>query len=347
MQSSELQQNTSLIPTHIITGFLGTGKTTAINHLISQKPAHEKWAVIINEFGQIGVDQTAIPTQDDIHIKEIAGGCVCCALGPALTINLAMLIRRIQPDRILIEPTGLGHPSGLIDIIQGESFCSVLSLHSVICLLDPRAMDDPRTTSHETFIDQLNLADYIVLNKTDVASDTQLDQALKLAENMYPPKQAILKMAYGKVPIEVLNTQHIDEFSASFPLSHEAEQTRSLLVTPPLQPLMLTEPGKPIMKTGFSNDIYSCGWVFHRDDIFDYEALLTLINSISPVLRLKGVFRTSKDRVFFNNVSGELSITPIAWRRDSRMEILSQTKLDWAYIEEQLLRSLAGKSHNE
>lgn len=340
MSSNDTKKITPLIPTHIVTGFLGTGKTTAINNLISQKPSHEKWAIIINEFGQIGVDQTAMPTQDDIQIKEIAGGCVCCALGPALTINLAMLIRRAKPDRIIIEPTGLGHPSGLIDIIQGESFNTVLSLQSVICLLDPRSVDDSKTMRHETFIDQLNLADYVILNKTDLATTEQIDEATLLTEQMFPPKQAVLKTTHGNIPFSLFNVAHKTHFSAMFPDSHVAAQVSSLLKQTPRTSLMMATPAHPVMKTGFSNDAHSGGWVFHHDDIFDYDSLYALLISIKNVWRLKGVFRIGEARVLFNAVNGELSISPIAWRRDSRLEVISEAPLDWHSIEDRLLQTL-------
>lgn len=68
------------VPTNIITGFLGVGKTTAILHLLATKPAHEKWAVLVNEFGEIGIDG-AIMSEQGAMIKEVPGGCLCCTAG--------------------------------------------------------------------------------------------------------------------------------------------------------------------------------------------------------------------------------------------------------------------------
>lgn len=93
------------VPTHIITGFLGAGKTTLLNQLLSQRPAHETWAVLINEFGKIGVDQALIAQHDGIAIREVVGGCLCCTSQLPMQVALARLLQQTQPDRLFIEPT--------------------------------------------------------------------------------------------------------------------------------------------------------------------------------------------------------------------------------------------------
>lgn len=80
------------VPINLITGFLGTGKTTALLTLLAQKPADQVWAVIVNEFGEVGIDG-AVLEGAGAEIREIAGGCLCCATGPQLPITLAKVIR--------------------------------------------------------------------------------------------------------------------------------------------------------------------------------------------------------------------------------------------------------------
>ncbi|BBB30648.1 CobW family GTP-binding protein [Neptunomonas japonica] len=320
------------IPTNIITGFLGVGKTTALNQLIAQKPADETWAIVVNEFGQVGVDQTLLPEKSGLQIKEIAGGCVCCALGPALTISLAMLIRRTQPDRIIIEPTGLGHPEGLIDILQSESFKDVLSLRSIICLLDPRVLEQPEVLRHQAFIDQLNLADVVVLNKCDLATSEQVNEAQQLSEQMFPPKQQVVQATQSSFDIQLLDLARNTSLKSSHPDAHKHNTTNTALPS-----LFLAQPGKPIKKTGSNKDAFSCGWVFHPDDQFEHDRLLELLNSLNNVWRLKGVFRIGHARVLYNRVLDETTTQPIAWRRDSRLELITQTQLDWDEIESKLI----------
>ncbi|SIS79803.1 CobW family GTP-binding protein [Neptunomonas antarctica] len=341
----------SNIPTNIITGFLGVGKTTALNQLIKQKPENETWAIVVNEFGQIGIDQSVLTDQTGIQIKEIAGGCICCALGPALTISLAMLLRRTRPDRVIIEPTGLGHPEGLIDILQSESFREVLTLRSIICLLDPRVLEQPEVLRHQTFIDQLNLADIIALNKCDLATTAQVNEAQTLSENMFPPKQKVIQIIQGEFPIQLLDHTRNTALSAHYPDAHSngsdpqplpqqlsKQASKQSPPQPPVLPaLFLPEPGKPIKRTGANQEAFSCGWVFHPDDQFDHDSLLAYLNSLTQIWRLKGVFRIGHSRVFYNRVLDETTTQPIAWRRDSRLEIISQTPLAWHEIETALL----------
>ncbi|MBX4322025.1 hypothetical protein K4G81_22680, partial [Mycobacterium tuberculosis] len=87
--------------------FLGSGKTTSILHLLAQKPADEKWAVLVNEFGEVGIDG-ALLADSGALLKEIPGGCMCCVNGLPMQVGLNTLLRQGKPDRLLIEPTGLG-----------------------------------------------------------------------------------------------------------------------------------------------------------------------------------------------------------------------------------------------
>ena len=94
------------IPVHIISGFLGAGKTTLLKHLLQQKPEQEIWAVLMNEFGQIGVDQQLLPQDSGYAVKELLGGCLCCSSQLPMQIALSRLLSEVKPDRLFIEPTG-------------------------------------------------------------------------------------------------------------------------------------------------------------------------------------------------------------------------------------------------
>ena len=99
---------TKKVPTNIITGFLGVGKTTAILNLLKNKPENENWAVLVNEFGEIGIDG-ALMTDQGAVIKEVPAGCMCCTAGVPMSVGINALLRQ-KPHCLLIEPTGLGHP---------------------------------------------------------------------------------------------------------------------------------------------------------------------------------------------------------------------------------------------
>lgn len=142
------------VPVTILTGALGSGKTTALRHLIARKPDGEVWAVVVNEFGAVGVDGAALEGAaaaaaaaaapagsagaggaGGVSIRQIAGGCMCCTTSGMLTPALAQIVRAVKPDRLLIEPSGLGHPGGLVDVLQGPHLRSALELRAIICLV--------------------------------------------------------------------------------------------------------------------------------------------------------------------------------------------------------------------
>ena len=126
-----LNQNSGIkaVPTNIVTGFLGAGKTTAIVHLLQHKPKNERWALLVNEFGEIGIDGSLMQGQyteeQGVFIREVPGGCMCCAAGLPMQIALNMLLAKSKPDRLLIEPTGLGHPKEVLEILSNEHYQDV------------------------------------------------------------------------------------------------------------------------------------------------------------------------------------------------------------------------------
>ena len=373
------QQANRLIPTNIITGFLGVGKTTTINGLLAQRPEGESWAVLVNEFGQVGIDQEMMPDEDGLHIKELAGGCICCSLGASLGQTLRALIERAKPDRLIIEPTGIGHPEGIIDTLMGLGFRNQLDLRATVCLLDPRSLGQPEVIDNEIFHDQLNLADVVLINKCDVAEEEQIQLAEESLSNMFPPKQHIGRVTRGQIAPALLDLVRNGELQAQFPEAHAHSHSDAHTHehshdhsdhghddhkhdhhaqrhhahehgdhnhnhdhhrhhhhdqhSHEQQP----QPGQPVRKIGNSAGHYSCGWLFHRDDCFDYWALEEVLNGLEGVDRIKGVIRLDRDWVFYNRVRDEHDFDRVAHRRDSRIEIISPREMDWEAIEQAML----------
>ncbi|WP_067093990.1 CobW family GTP-binding protein [Marinomonas atlantica] len=337
-----MNEQPKAIPTNIISGFLGVGKTTAINALLANKPDGESWAVLVNEFGQVGIDQEMMPTEEGLFVKEMAGGCICCALGASLTPTLKALIEHANPDRLIIEPTGIGHPEGIIDTLMGPAFKDKLDLRATVCILDPRSLQLEEVVNNETFHDQLNLADVVMINKCDIAETDLIELAETSLSNMFPPKQHIARTTKGVIDPFLLDLVRNGQLKAQFPEAHHHDHGHEHHHHDhhPAQettPEAVAEPNQPIRKTGNGSGLFSCGWIFHRDDCFDFWALEKILTELDDIERIKGVIRIGHAWVFFNRVKDEHDFDKVAYRRDSRIEIISSKELDWEQLEKAML----------
>nr|WP_251040848.1 MULTISPECIES: CobW family GTP-binding protein [unclassified Halomonas] len=330
---------TRKVPVHIITGFLGSGKTTLIHSLIEQKPVDEKWAILVNEFGQIGIDQAMFDARDDVVVKGLPGGCLCCQLAFVLQAALVNLLARSKPDRVIIEPSGLGHPAGLLDLLRSEAFQEVVQVRDIIATLDPRRMDDARTLQHDTFRDQLDMADAVALTMLDHSTPEQLSAAHAFVAQRWPPRKWVQEAPQGELPLTLLMQSTSTEASdVSIPANHQ-----QLAATPSLEGAFFDfppPPGKPQREIGSSLGYTSTGLRWHPSERFDLDSLAKSLGELPKAARIKGVFHTDSGWKRLNRADGALSIETSAWRQDSRLEVIVPDT-DLAIDIEDHLRSLA------
>src|SRR6056300_781986 len=189
------------IPVSIITGFLGSGKTTLISQLM-QNTQGKRLAVIVNEFGDVGVDgqilkECAIPNCPEDNIMELSNGCICCTVADDFIPTIEALMARVpQPEHILIETSGLALPKPLLKAFDWPDIRSKITVDGVIALADAEAVAagrfapnieavnaqrladdsiDHETPLSELFEDQLACADMVVVSKTDQMSGSEVD----------------------------------------------------------------------------------------------------------------------------------------------------------------------------
>ncbi|PKQ61617.1 hypothetical protein BZG02_15490 [Labilibaculum filiforme] len=159
----------SKIPVTIITGFLGTGKTSLLNQLISSYP-DKKFAIIENEFGEINIDSELVTNIKNENIFELSNGCICCSLNDELYVVLQNLIQsNHQFNHLLIETTGIADPGGILASFITDPFIKKeFELDAVICLVD--ATNASHILNKEIVLTkQIAISDQILLNKTDLA----------------------------------------------------------------------------------------------------------------------------------------------------------------------------------
>ena len=333
------------IPTNLITGFLGVGKTTAIRNLISQKPIGERWAVLVNEFGEVGIDGAIIESagSEGVAVSEIAGGCFCCSSDAPIEMSLMELIRQSNPHRILIEPTGLGHPAKVLDALRGPWLRSLVDLRATICLADPSDYVNPQVTNVDVFRDQLHMADIVIINKIDRTSESTLNKFVAYVQGIFPPKSMIFQTRQGELDRALLDADVSPERVPLFPEAHpKAVSNQSVAAAPTVSFLL---PGHPVRKESQQGGRAACGWIFSPLDAFRKVELFELLGGSMDVHRLKGVFRVGQEWILFNRVGGDLTCSSIPYRRDSRIEvILDQPNFDWADFERLLLGCLRTSS---
>jgi G3E family GTPase len=325
------REKLTAIPTNIITGFLGVGKTSTILHLLESKPSDERWAVLVNEFGEIGVDGSLFQGQhsekQQVYIREVPGGCMCCAAGLPMQIALNQLLARARPHRLLIEPTGLGHPIEVMEVLTADYYREVLSIEKIVTLVDARKLDDARYTEHQTFNQQIAIADIIVGNKQDLyqaGHKTQLEGYAKIKAS---PETKIFFAEQGKISINLL--QGATALSVhSHHQHHQKNTTDNNLNDEAI-------PGCGYIKAVNQGEgFHSVGWRFEPTKVFNYNKLFSFLNGIVAE-RMKAVFITENGIYGYNLTSDTLTEIELDDCMESRIEIIT-SELSGQY-EEQLL----------
>jgi len=320
----------SQIPTNIITGFLGVGKTTAIQYLLNHKPAHERWAVLVNEFGEVGIDAGLLANEQQatgVFMREVPGGCMCCAAGIPMQVALTQLIRQAKPDRLLIEPTGLGHPLEVVRVLQQPHYRDVLDLRSTITLVDARKLADSRYTGNETFNQQLQVADLVVAHKTDLYVATETEQLTEYLQTL-GSDAPVLSCNEGQLSLQWLDADSKHDRVTDTESSH---QHHDHFQTDELMP----DCGY-LRKDNSGEGYYSSGWIFSAEFEFSFTALETLLMGV-PAERLKAVFITDEGIFAFNLADAVLKVQALDEVMDSRIEVIGQQPAEWSELEQQLL----------
>jgi G3E family GTPase len=297
------------IPTHVIAGPLGAGKTSLIRHLLAQRPPNERWAVLINEFGQIGLD-AALLTRDieGIALGEVAGGCLCCVNGAPFQIGLGRLLRKARPDRLFIEPSGLGHPAQLLRQLGEAPWLGVLAVQPCVLVLDAQALAVGKplpATQQET----LNSAGLLLLNKSEGldTADRQRIAAQLPARRLYWTQQAELPLS--ELPgLETQAVEGVDNFSVPKGLAQ--------------MPAVWKDPALPICLSQEQEGGWSIGWRWHPSQAFEAALVGRWLESLAW-RRAKLVIHSVEGWVSANALDNSvLEWRPSEWRRDSRIELI-------------------------
>ena len=199
----------------IISGFLGAGKTTLIKKLLKDAFKDEQVVLIENEFGEIGIDGGFLK-EAGIQIREMNSGCICCSLVGDFGASLKEVISKYHPDRILIEPSGVGKLSDVIKAVQGVEEETGLVLNSYTTVVDAKKCKMYMRNFGEFFNNQVEYAGAIIMSRTDIVDEAKAQAAMELLREINP------KAAIITTPIEKLEGAKILEVM-EHPVSLEQE----------------------------------------------------------------------------------------------------------------------------
>ncbi len=223
------------IPATVVTGFLGAGKTTLIRHML-QNANGKRIALIINEFGDLGVDGDILKgcgdetcTEDDV--MELSNGCICCTVADDFVPTMEKLLaRENKPDHIVIETSGLALPQPLVRAFNWPEISTQVTVDGVVTVVDGKAVSEGRfahnvaavdaqrkldeNLDHETplselFEDQVACADMIVVNKSDLLSEDESAALVGQLKSESRDSVQVVKTSMGKLPVDVLLGQGI------------------------------------------------------------------------------------------------------------------------------------------
>jgi G3E family GTPase len=275
------------VPVSILTGFLGAGKTTLLNYILKQQHGY-KFAVIVNEVGKIGIDGALIERTDD-DILEMSNGCLCCTVRKDLVKGVQNLLKKGGFDYLLIETTGIADPAPVaqtfLNIPQLQQF---VRMDSIITVVDAEQIEKQMAET-ETAREQIRMADFLLLNKTDLVDAAHLDRIEAQARELNPHAQ-IFRTNHSQVNLKELLDMHAFDVD------------RKLAV----DPQFLDE-----LNARHHHDIHSFSFEFDRPFVVEkFEFFVQSLSEKEKVYRSKGFLSLAGNprRAVFHGVNNRFTL---------------------------------------
>ncbi len=209
---------------NLICGFLGSGKTTLLKRVLAGQLAEERVAVLVNEFGAVGIDGEVL-RREHVHLVEIASGCICCTVRGALVAAVQEIHDAVRPARLLIEATGLAQPADLLAALTGPPLDAVCELQPVVTVVDAAKFTRIRRVLGPFYQDQVARGHLVLLNKADQAPPDEV-AAVAAAARALNPRALILPTRFCDVDVKTLLYTDLERFLPAGAGPGEAEASR-------------------------------------------------------------------------------------------------------------------------
>jgi G3E family GTPase len=292
---------------NIVTGFLGSGKTSLImNYLNNNKNKDQKILVLINEIGKENFDKIKIGKNVDpskITTINVPGGCICCSSKADFSKNLFEIAVRDDVDRVIIEPSGLARVSDILDLIENTKLKDIFLVQAVICVTNPQWPIQANELWRQQILDQLNSAQIVVSNFNDTVDPTYEIAFEEFLITKSTPKQKFIKTSFGRFDPEI------------FDVLPDSEITKPLL--------------SHVSTKGFT----STQMVWPKDLKFSFDVLCNELMSMKTeyeIVRMKSYFHTDRGWFCFEMNQDSYFCEPTEYRIDQRIQTISTRDVNWS-----------------
>ena len=291
----------------LVSGFLGAGKTTLIRHLLaSQLQGVGKWAIIVNEFGKVGIDGTLLSGRD-VDIMELQSGCICCTIKTDFLKAIQEINDRVSPDFLVVEPTGIAQPGDILDIISEPPVSEFSHLKNMVTVVDADFFK-AREVLGTFYENQIRCADILILNKVDLVDEGRIKEIEALLGQMNP-RARIRTARHCKVDPSILFWSPSDDREAAI---HDHQDG-------------VHQDGE-----GFQS------FSFEDERPVERERLIRFLDSLPPgIFRCKGWVRFPDASVFLDFTGGRYRIEPIDSPRTTALTFVGRN-----YDEKKILKDL-------
>jgi G3E family GTPase len=335
-----------LIPCHLINGPLGVGKTTAIIDYLRRTADRQFVAVVVNDFGPVGLDGAII--EGDVEkptVMTIPGGCLCCSAAGGFVAAFREIAKQPKVTRIIVEPSGMALVGETVDLLNSLAEEFGLELRPIITLLDPKSLERPGFTRAPYHVRMIEAADILVANRCDLATPEQVERFKQWASELYPPKLRVITTDHGKLPDEAFELTRPPELApaTSFGFTIVQEHQRASAMGKTLEPSLV----KPA-HIHHPRDAHTAGLTWPAERRFRAAALEELLRhwaregfNQTPLARLKGIVHTDEGWKLVEIACGEYHDRPTDYRRDNRIDWITESgTTDDAAVQQELEKHL-------
>jgi G3E family GTPase len=288
----------------IVCGFLGSGKTTFLQNIL--KNSSKKTVVLINELGDVAIDGDVVSKRGNLEVIELPSGCICCVLRADLITTVEQIFKEIKPQRLIVEPSGIAAPSGILETLQESRVYDSLEIEAVVGIIDATTfLEDYESGGYGNFfLDQISNSDILLINKCDMVADDGTEKIEGIVKDLNK-SALVFKTVYCSTPV------------------HEGKSSDEI--------------------TTFDSSIHLDSFSIQTNGTFDEEKVIKFFGALSSgnfgdIRRAKGIFKTEESYINLDYVPKNVDFKKLEKGKASKFVAIGRS-LDKSLIEEQLLRA--------